>query len=204
MTKYINEPHIGLKFVTVKTPFGLYCSVWHAKTGLMIQHVLRANAEQGWVDVVMVEGGSTVVDPETGLKKIERLRLPIFIGCPERFAEVALSWKYPVRLQLQRSEGYRLQALSEKTNGLPAVKVDRTTNWGNPFVPGRKDNPLGIMVEDRRHAYNLYRGSAPLNAALVTAARQHLAGKNLACWCPKDDPYEDCCHGAVLLDIANS
>lgn len=30
-------------------------------------------------------------------------------------------------------------------------------------------------------------------------ARQELAGKNLACWCPPDQP----CHADVLLEIAN-
>lgn len=42
------------------------------------------------------------------------------------------------------------------------------------------------------------------------AARAELRGKNLACWCPlgpendpHHDPYEDCCHAAVLLEIAN-
>lgn len=85
------------------------------------------------------------------------------------------------------------------------VKVDRTTKWGNPFVPG-KDNPMipGRKVEDRRHAFVLYRSVAADNEALVAAARAELRGKNLACWCAFDDPYEDACHAAVLLKIANS
>lgn len=84
------------------------------------------------------------------------------------------------------------------------VKVDRTTKWGNPFVPG-KDNPFlpGRKVEDRRHAFVLYRSFAPQNEKLIAAARAELAGKNLACWCRKDDPYEDCCHAAVLMELAN-
>jgi hypothetical protein len=60
------------------------------------------------------------------------------------------------------------------------------------------------MVKDRRHAFLLYKSIAFDNAKLVKAAREHLRGKNLACWCPKDDPYEDCCHAAVLLEIANA
>lgn len=86
------------------------------------------------------------------------------------------------------------------------VKVDRTTKWGNPFVPGH-EHPLarGGVVKDRRHAWELYRHYAPKDAALVIAARAELRGRNLACWCPlpaSDD--EDCCHGSVLLAIANS
>ncbi len=38
----------------------------------------------------------------------------------------------PVRLQLRRNRGYRLQEVSRAINGLEAVKVDRTTRWGNP------------------------------------------------------------------------
>ena len=33
-----------------------------------------------------------------------------------------------------------------------------------------------------------------------TVVKHHLAGKNLACWCPLDQP----CHADVLLKIANS
>lgn len=35
--------------------------------------------------------------------------------------------------------------------------------------------------------------------ALAEAARSELAGKNLACWCPLDQP----CHADVLLELAN-
>lgn len=87
------------------------------------------------------------------------------------------------------------------------IKVDRTTKWGNPFVPG-KPAPCGptegVMVTDKRHAFVLYRSLAPLNERLIGEARAELAGKNLACWCGRDDLYEDACHAAVLLELANS
>lgn len=86
------------------------------------------------------------------------------------------------------------------------VKVDRTTIWGNPFVPGKPVpfGPLkGQIVADKRHAFVLYRSFAPLAKKLVDEARTELRGKNLACWCGKPDPYEDACHAAVLLEIAN-
>jgi hypothetical protein len=76
------------------------------------------------------------------------------------------------------------------------VKVDRSTKFGNPFVPGEKAKVLlpGLLIKDRRHAFVLYK------------SRAELAGKNLACWCPTPhEPYqEDECHAAVLLEIANS
>ena len=101
----------------------------------------------------------------------------------------------PQRIQLKRTKGWRMP---ENT-----VKVDRTTKWGNPFTPGSNKNPLGLPVKDKRHAFVLYRSVASDNAALVAAAQAELRGKNLACWCGKDDPYEDACHAAVLLEIAN-
>lgn len=104
----------------------------------------------------------------------------------------------PQRIQLKRSKGWKMPANT--------VKVDRTTKWGNPFVPG-KPAPFGPtkgqIVADKRHAFVLYRSLAPLNEKLVAEARAELAGKNLACWCPHDDPYEDACHAAVLLQLAN-
>jgi len=102
----------------------------------------------------------------------------------------------PERVQLSRRKGWRMPPNT--------LKVDRTTKWGNPFVIG-KEIPMipGRLVQDRRHAFSLYYGFAPLNETLVAMARTELRGKNLACWCPKDDPYEDCCHAAVLLEIAN-
>ena len=84
------------------------------------------------------------------------------------------------------------------------VKVDRSTKWGNPFVPG-KPYTAGRIVQDKRHAFVLYRAVAPDNAALVKAAREELRGKNLACWCPIDGYAPDgCCHADVLLEIANA
>ena len=104
----------------------------------------------------------------------------------------------PDRIQLSRAKGWCMPPNT--------VKVDRATKWGNPFVPG-KPAPFGptkgATVADKRHAFVLYRSLAPLNAKLIAEARAELAGKNLACWCVRDDPYEDACHAAVLLELAN-
>ena len=49
-----------------------------------------------------------------------------------------LKWKMetimPERIQLSRKRGFCLQRVSRAINGLGAVKVDRATQWGNPFV----------------------------------------------------------------------
>lgn len=105
----------------------------------------------------------------------------------------------PQRIQLRRAKGWRMP---ENT-----VKVDRTTKWGNPFVPG-KPAPFGptsgALVANKRHAFVLFRSLAPLSASLIESAKSELRGKNLACWCDKTDPYEDACHAAVLLELANA
>ena len=102
----------------------------------------------------------------------------------------------PERVQLRRTKGWRMPPNT--------VKVDRTTKWGNPFIVGKSGGAFTPKVKDRRHAYLLFKSVAADNQQLVAAARAELRGKNLACWCTKDDLYEDCCHAAVLLEIANA
>lgn len=79
----------------------------------------------------------------------------------------------PVRLQLSRREGFDLQKLSRKTNGLPAVIVSRPTKWGSPF-PLKKESDRARMIAK----YRAYLRAKP---ALRNTARKELAGKNLAC-----------------------
>jgi hypothetical protein len=99
----------------------------------------------------------------------------------------------PERIQLRRTKGWRMPPNT--------VKVDRTTKWGNPFIPGKPSAYSGgRKVQDKRHAFVLFRAVAPDNEALVKAAREELRGKNLACWC---GPHDDC-HADVLLELANS
>lgn len=113
-------------------------------------------------------------------------------GEPQKFT--------PLRIQLSRAKGWKMPPNT--------VKVDRTTKWGNVFVPGKlapAGPTKGQIVRDRRHAFVLYRSMAPHNETLVAAAQAELRGKNLACWCdPMLNPHEDECHGAVLLEIANA
>ena len=104
----------------------------------------------------------------------------------------------PVRIQLKRTKGWKMPPNT--------VKVDRTTKFGNPFVVGKPGGAYTAKVIDRRHAWQLYGSVARDNEALVAAAKIELRGKNLACWCPiPTEPYEpDCCHAAVLLELANT
>lgn len=88
-----------------------------------------------------------------------------------------------------------------------AIYVGRPTQWGNPFTVGEDG------VTTRAQAVDLFRryvthGSAltpdgavqPTNFGLLARrSRLDLAGRDLACWCPLDQP----CHADVLIEIAN-
>ena len=125
----------------------------------------------------------------------------------------------PVRIHLSRRKGFDLQALSIATNGLPAVKVDRSTGFGNPFpvasaklmngteqwVVGTWNGPsmwiqptqaeaLGLSVK----AFRAWLESAAQQPVLARVTKE-LRGRNLACWCKPGA----CCHADVLLEIAN-
>ena len=125
----------------------------------------------------------------------------------------------PVRIQIKRTPGYRLQDISRAINGLPATKVDRTTSWGNPFRLGEEyvlatgiDPETGweqravVIVPDAEAAKQLY-GIAMMSCEMRRRYNlpspeevvRELRGRNLACWCPPDQP----CHADVLLEIAN-
>ena len=112
----------------------------------------------------------------------------------------------PVRLQLSRKPGFNLQALSNKTNKLACVRVDRSTPWGNHHVP-LKEGPFSWSLDGVgdfatrdaaiAQAVKLHADDC---ARIASRIQQHLAGVNLACWCGPDDP----CHADTLLRIANS
>jgi hypothetical protein len=87
----------------------------------------------------------------------------------------------PRRVQLSRAAGWRMPANT--------VKVDRSTPWGNPFIPGVPPADLTLyecLAKFERHAMGL--DLTPLR------------GKNLACWCKPGSP----CHADILLQLANS
>lgn len=114
----------------------------------------------------------------------------------------------PVRIQLSRRKGWRMP---ENT-----VSVARPGKWGNPFqLLSEEGFPLII---DRRSGAGVFKNvggeirdwswdEAP--QAVVDTFRQRavdalpnldaIRGKNLACWCPLDQP----CHADVLLELAN-
>lgn len=91
----------------------------------------------------------------------------------------------PQRIQLRRTKGWR------KPDG--AVVVARPTRWGNPFP---------VIDGDRDFAVVLYRSWLTVHpdARSLRDDLDSLRGKDLACWCPLDQP----CHADILLEIANA
>ena len=73
-----------------------------------------------------------------------------------------------------------------------AIYVGRPTRYGNP---------VGVDVigsrEKAKEAYRHYLWQFPEISAYV---KRTLCGKDLACWCPLDQP----CHADVLLEVANA
>ena len=113
----------------------------------------------------------------------------------------------PYRIQRQRTKGCRMP---ENT-----AYVGRGTKWGNPWkVTPHEDgratvtDPISCTAFESvpaatAHATGSFRWQL-LNHPNVlgfteTEARAELAGKNLSCSCPLDQP----CHADVLLEIAN-
>ena len=99
----------------------------------------------------------------------------------------------PQRIQRKRSKGWKMP---ENT-----VYVGRPTQWGNPYH--LKDG-LCTSNADARRFYRAFVASGTCYVSdqtppTIEKIRIELAGKNLACWCPLDQP----CHADVLLELAN-
>jgi hypothetical protein len=120
----------------------------------------------------------------------------------------------PERVQLSRRKGWRMPANT--------VSVARPSRHGNPFrvVPwGKRFGVLraftlgssgrhflgfgagdihATAAEARGRAVCLFREA--IDDGRLTPDLEMLRGKNLACWCPLDEP----CHADVLLQLANA
>jgi hypothetical protein len=72
--------------------------------------------------------------------------------------------------------------------------------WGNPYRVGHPDRLTGGYL-DATTAVERYLNSLVLGRFAISemTVRTELRGKNLACFCPLDQP----CHADVLLEIAN-
>lgn len=112
----------------------------------------------------------------------------------------------PKRIQLSRARGWRLPANT--------VKVDRTTEFGNPYRIGEpldgktarrwgwEISPAGrkLVCEDATEAVKRFKHALQWDEAVHDHVRERLKGKDLACWCALDAP----CHADVLIWLANA
>ena len=114
----------------------------------------------------------------------------------------------PRRIQRKRVKGWKLPPNT--------VYVGRRSKWGNLWKTGLA--PCGCRAAGECD-HNTFRVSTPAEAVTMyrewiesalareatrgenhtRAALNDLRGKNLACWCPLDQP----CHADVLLELAN-
>lgn len=102
----------------------------------------------------------------------------------------------PKRIQRKRSKGWTMPPNT--------VYVGRPTKWGNPFRISNGDcshpdcGPKShhpISAQDAVDAFRRW-----LTESFNKTVRAELRGKDLACWCPLNQP----CHADVLLEIANA
>lgn len=112
----------------------------------------------------------------------------------------------PIRIQRKRTKGWAKPVF--------AVCVTRPSQFGNPFKVGEpaafrftnsgefRATTALRAIPDAEHAVAFFRGwiNSHHGKDMRTAAKEWLRGKDLACWCPLDQP----CHADVLLQLANS
>ncbi|MGO2819458.1 MAG: DUF4326 domain-containing protein [Brachybacterium tyrofermentans] len=96
----------------------------------------------------------------------------------------------PQRIQQRRTKGWR------KPEG--AVAVGRGTKWGNPWRVEDGMSRKGAVWRYRDAVTGPLRPLAP-HLPEIEEVRAELAGRDLMCWCPLDQP----CHADVLLELAN-
>lgn len=79
------------------------------------------------------------------------------------------------------------------------VYVGRPTKWANPWIvaPSLSTSPPTNQYRaTAAECVRLYRDLVEVQEWDLAALR----GRDLACWCPLDQP----CHADVLLDLANA
>lgn len=79
------------------------------------------------------------------------------------------------------------------------VVVSRPSKFGNVFYVGDGISDTPGMAAAHFREWMRHRCLSFLANQLAVQAREELRGKNLACWCPLDQP----CHADTLLELAN-
>ena len=95
----------------------------------------------------------------------------------------------PKRVQMTRRRG------GWRKEHPDAVIVARPTKWGNPYAGDGASIDRALVVR----LFEEYM-ARPEQDEKRRQAVAELRGRDLACWCPLDEP----CHADVLLRIANA
>ena len=101
----------------------------------------------------------------------------------------------PKRIQRQRAKGWRMPP--------DATYVGRPSRWGNRWPVGRStwkvDGRVTTYNLDAAASVTIYGAWLARELAADPTFLAALRGRDLACWCPLDQP----CHADVLLELAN-
>ena len=104
-----------------------------------------------------------------------------------------LKSRLPKRIQRKRTKGWKMPPHT--------VYVGRPTIWGNPFDMSLGETRMSVLTWYRLWlAGKKFKRINELLRWEVLGRLEQLRGKDLACWCPLDQP----CHADVLLEIANA
>lgn len=100
----------------------------------------------------------------------------------------------PKRIQRKRTKGWKMPPNT--------VYVGRPSIWGNPFDMSLGETRMSVLTRYRMWiagAKNM--GNVKLRAEVMNRLKAgELRNKNLACWCPLDQP----CHADKLLEVAHA
>jgi len=101
----------------------------------------------------------------------------------------------PIRIQRKRKKGWKMPANT--------IYVGRPTIRGNPFRIGERVPGLEQTYYSVQDVVSLFEQELDIIIMNLGMTREEflepLRGKNLACFCPLDQP----CHADVLLRLAN-
>lgn len=87
----------------------------------------------------------------------------------------------------------RVWNMRDTSTPASAVRVDRATRWGNPFVIGKDGDRAAVVELYRRYLWeqmNHPQTGASFRESMLT----ELEGRDLRCWCAPEP-----CHGDVLI-----
>lgn len=99
----------------------------------------------------------------------------------------------PIRVQRKRTKGWKMPPNT--------VYVGRPTKWGNPYriEDKRCTKKEGAKLATCLFSLKLENINLKTGGIVYKDLKKELRGKNLACFCPLDQP----CHADVLLKLAN-